>query len=148
MTKVKKATGLHGRPSDAPAVFGCTPTPDKNRCEESPPLVTWEPLVDITEDEREFLIMVGLSEVAKERLNVVVENGILTVSGERNFVMGEEPMKYHLINLVHDLFALTFMLPGHADVGRMTSEFEQDLLKVRLPKKEDAKLERIEVLAG
>ena len=146
MSKDKRPAVFQNRHSEASLVLGRAPTASRNGHEQPPSLVEWEPLVDITGDEHEFLILVEVFEVKKEMLKVVIENGALIISGERNFVMEEEYLKYGRINLVQDLFAVTFLLPDHTDVVKVKAEFKHGLLEVRLPKKEDIKPARIEVL--
>ena len=148
MNTNKKTSGFQNRVSDVSSVLGCTPSTGKNGHEESPSLAERKPVVDITEDKREFLIQVELSEVKKKGPKVVVENGILTISEDRNFVMGEERMKCCRINLVFEHFKMTFMLTDHADVEKVSADFKHGLLKVRLPKKENANPERFEILIG
>ncbi len=54
-------------------------------------------LVDITEDDKEYLIKVELPEIKKEDVKVTVENGTLTISGERRFEKEEKDKKYHRV---------------------------------------------------
>src|SRR5258708_12346987 len=58
-------------------------------------LADWMPLADITEDEKEYLIKAELPELKKEDVKVAVENGVLTISCERNFQHEEQKHKYH-----------------------------------------------------
>ena len=57
----------------------------------------WSPLVDISEDEREYLIKAELPEVKKEDVKVTAEAGTLTIMGERKFENGEQGKKYHRV---------------------------------------------------
>jgi HSP20 family molecular chaperone IbpA len=59
-----------------------------------------QPLVEITEDTRDFQIQIDLSEFNKEKLKVVLENGALIISGKRNFVGEEELMKFCRVTMV------------------------------------------------
>ena len=145
MSKDKRPAVFQNRHSEASLVLGRAPTASRNGHEQPPSLVEWEPLVDITGDEHEFLILVEVSEVKKEMLKVVIENGALIISGERNCVVEEDHLKYDRINLVHDLFALTFLLPDHTDVMKANAKFRHGLLEVHLPKQEDSKSARIDV---
>src|SRR5271154_6529239 len=145
MSTDRKPSVLQSRHSDVSSALGLTRTASKNGREQLPSLTEWEPLVDITGDEHEFLILVEVSEVKKEMLKVVIEDGALIISGERNCVVEEDHLKYDRINLVHDLFALTFLLPDHTDVMKANAKFKHGLLEVHLPKTEDTKSARIEV---
>src|SRR4051812_34079083 len=55
----------------------------------------WMPLVDITEDDKEYLITAELPEVKKDDVKVTVENGVLTITGERKFEKEEKDKRYH-----------------------------------------------------
>ena len=64
---------------------------------ESITLPEWTPLADITEDDREYVIKAELPELRKEDVKVTVENGVLTISGERKFEKEEKKKKYHRV---------------------------------------------------
>ena len=57
----------------------------------------WYPLVDISEDDKEYLIKAELPEVKKDEVKVMVENGVLSISGERKFEKEEKNKKYHRV---------------------------------------------------
>ena len=71
--------------------FGRTPMRRGDGEEESITASEWAPLVDIIEDEREYLVKAELPEVRKEDVKVAVENGILTIQGERKFFKKASP---------------------------------------------------------
>ncbi len=80
-------------------------------------LAEWTPLADITEDDREYLIKADLPEVKKEDVKVTVENGALTISGERKFEKEEKKKKYHRVERGYgNLFAASHcpMMPRPA----------------------------------
>jgi HSP20 family protein len=108
-------------------------------------LADWMPLADITEDEKEYLIKAELPEVKKEDVKVIVENGVLTVSGERKFEKEEKKKKYHRVERGYGTFMRGFTLPGDADANKVKAEFKNGLLTVHLPKSEHAKPKQIEV---
>jgi HSP20 family molecular chaperone IbpA len=65
--------------------FGRTPARMGDRKDESITVAEWAPLVDITEDDKEYLIKIELPEIKKEDVKVALENGVLTITGERKF---------------------------------------------------------------
>ena len=77
-------------------------------------LPEWAPLADITEDDREYSIKIELPEVKKEEVKVTVENGVLTISGERRFEKEEKNKKYHRIERTYGSFVRSFGLPDDA----------------------------------
>lgn len=105
----------------------------------------WAPLVDITEDEKEFLIKAELPEVKKENVNVTVEAGVLTITGERKFEKEEKDKKYHRVERAYGSFLRSFTLPEGADAGKVSAEFMDGILRVHLPKSEKTKPATVEV---
>ena len=75
---------------------------------ESITVAEWAPVVDIIEDETEYLIKVDLPEIKKEEVKVTVENGVLVLSGERKLEREEKGRKYHRIERAYGSFGRTF----------------------------------------
>src|SRR2546421_1558308 len=86
-------------------------------------LASWSPAVDIIEDEKEFLVKAELPEVKKEDVHVSVENGVLTISGERKFEKEEKNKRYHRTERSYGSFTRSFSLPEGADPGKVRAEF-------------------------
>jgi len=105
----------------------------------------WAPAVDITEDDKEYLVKAELPEVNKENVKVTVENGILTISGERQFEKEEKGRKYHRIERSYGSFVRSFGLPDDADAEKVEAQFTDGVLKVHVAKSEAAKPKQIEV---
>ena len=112
---------------------------------ESITLPEWTPLADITEDDREYVIKAELPELRKEDVKVTVENGVLTISGERKFEKEEKKKKYHRVERGYGSFVRTFALPEDADADKIKAEFKHGMLEVHLSKNEKAKPKQIEV---
>lgn len=112
---------------------------------ESITLPEWTPLADITEDDREYVIKAELPELKREDVKVTVENGVLTISGERKFEKEEKKKKYHRVERGYGSFVRTFALPEDADAEKVKAQFKQGILEVHLPKNEKAKPKQIEV---
>lgn len=105
----------------------------------------WAPLVDITEDDKEYLIKAELPEVKKEDVKVTVEDGTLTINGERKFEKEEKDKKYHRIERSYGSFVRSFALPEGTSGSKVSAEFKDGVLKVHLPKTEATKPKAIEV---
>ena len=105
----------------------------------------WSPLVDIMEDEKEFLIKAELPDMKKEDVRLTVENDVLTISGERKFEKEEKGTKYHRIERAYGSFVRSFSLPEDADGSKVTADFKDGMLQVHLPKSEKAKPKAIEI---
>jgi HSP20 family protein len=107
----------------------------------------WSPLVNITEDEKEYLIAAEIPEVKKEDVKVTLENGVLTITGERKWEHEENNKKRHLIERSYGSFARSFSLPGDADASKVDAQFKDGILKIRVAKTEAARPKQIEVRA-
>lgn len=94
----------------------------------------WSPLVDITEDEREYLLKVELPEVKREDLKVKVENGVLTISGERKFEKEEKTRKYHRVERSYGSFVRSFTLSEETSADKVTADYKDGVLQVHLAK--------------
>lgn len=108
-------------------------------------LTEWTPLVDVTEDEKEYLIKAELPEMKKEDVKVTVEDGTLRITGERKFEKEEKGKKYHRVERAYGTFERTFVLPEGTTPGKLTADYKDGVLKVHLPKTEVAKPKPIEV---
>lgn len=105
----------------------------------------WTPSVDISEDDNEYLIKVELPEVKKEDVKVTVENGVLTLRGERKFEKEEKGRKYHRIERSYGSFMRSLSMPDDADAEKVAADYKDGVLQIRLPKSEAKKPRQIEV---
>ena len=105
----------------------------------------WSPLVDISEDDKEYLIKAELPEVKKEDVKVTAEEGTLTIMGERKFEKAEKNKKYHRVERAYGTFGRSFSLPDDASPAKVSAEFKDGVLTVHLVKDEKAKPQQVEV---
>jgi HSP20 family protein len=105
----------------------------------------WSPLVDISEDDKEYLIKAELPDVRKEDVRVTAQEGTLTIMGERKFEKGETSRKYHRVERAYGSFGRSFSLPDDASPVKVTAEFKDGMLTVHLVKNEKAKPQQVEV---
>lgn len=105
----------------------------------------WSPLVDITEDDKEYMVKAELPELKKEEVKVMVENRELTISGERKFEKEEKGKRYHRIERSYGSFLRSFTLPEGVSGEKVVADFKDGVLKVHLPKDEITKPKTIEV---
>jgi HSP20 family protein len=113
--------------------------------EENVTVPQWAPLVDVIEDEKEYLVKVELPEVQKEDFKVTVENGLLTISGERKAEKEEKGRKFHHVERYYGRFERSFNIPEDAETDNVKAEFKDGILQVRLAKSEKASPKQIEV---
>ena len=105
----------------------------------------WAPVVDIQETETEYLVKAELPEVKKEDVKVTVENGVLTLQGERKQEKEEKGKKFHRIERSYGSFLRTFTVPLDTDETRVAADFKDGILKIRLPKTEKPRPKAIDV---
>jgi HSP20 family protein len=108
----------------------------------------WSPLVDIMEDEKEYLIKAELPDMKKEDVRLTVENDVLAISGERKFEKEEKSKKYHRVERAYGSFVRSFSLPEDADGSKVTADFKDGMLHVHLSKSVQAKPKAIEIQVG
>lgn len=113
--------------------------------EENITVPEWAPLVDIVEDEKEYLIKVEIPEVPKENVKVTVEGGTLTISGERRAEKEDKGRKFHRIERYYGSFERSFAVPDDADDTKVSADFREGLLRVHLAKSEKSRPKQIEV---
>ncbi len=116
--------------------------------EEAMGTTQWMPPVDIVEDDREYLIKAELPEIRKEDVRVTVQDGILSIAGERKFESEEKGRRFHRVERAFGSFNRTFMVPTDADPEEVTAEFTDGLLQIHLPKSEQARPRSIDVKVG
>ncbi len=105
----------------------------------------WTPTVDISETEGEYLIKAELPEVKKEDVKINLEDGVLTIQGERRHEKEVKGTKYHRIERAYGSFVRSFSLPDQVDESKVKAEFKEGVLNLHLPKSEKAKSRAIEV---
>lgn len=108
-------------------------------------LAAWVPPVDITEEKDRILITAELPGFHENEISIQTENGMLTISGERKFERETEGRSYHRVERAYGQFLRSFSLPNNVDREKIKADFENGLLKVELPKREDAKPRNIQI---
>jgi HSP20 family protein len=108
----------------------------------------WSPTVDISETEAEYAIKAELPEVKKEDVKVTVEDGVLTLQGERKQEKEEKGKKYHRVERSYGRFVRSFTLPDSVDESKVKAEYTDGVLHLHLPKSEKAKPKQIDVKIG
>ena len=94
----------------------------------------WDPPVDIQEREKEYTITADLPDLKKEDIKVGLENGRLTIEGERKLEKEEKGRKFHRIERQYGRFVRRFVMPGEIDGPKVQAQYKDGVLKVTLPK--------------
>lgn len=105
----------------------------------------WAPLVDISEDEKEYRIKAELPEVKREDVKVTAEEGTLTITGARKFEKEEKGRRYHRVERAYGTFGRSFSLPDDASPAKVSAEFKDGVLTVHLVKDVKAKPPQVEI---
>jgi HSP20 family protein len=108
----------------------------------------WSPLVDVIEDEKEYLIKVELPEVKKEDVKVAMNEDVLTITGERVRLKEEKGKRFHRVERFYGNFARSFAIPPDADAAKLVAEFKEGILKIHLPKSEKFKPRNVEIVVA
>ena len=108
-------------------------------------LAEWSPLVDVTEDDHEYLFKADLPEMKKDDVKVTIENGILYISGERRAKTEGKKKKFHRLERFFGYFERTFTVPEDVDATNIMAEFRNGVLQVHLPKRPMPKPKTLEV---
>jgi HSP20 family protein len=126
-------------------VFGPARSTAAGDKKEAMAVTEWSPLVDITEDDKEYVVKAEIPEMKKEDIKINVHEDVLTISGERKYEKEEKGKKYHRVERAYGSFMRSFTLPEDADGTKVSAEYKDGVLKVHLPKSEKAKPKAIEV---
>jgi HSP20 family protein len=105
----------------------------------------WAPVVDIAEDDKEYLITVELPGIDKKDVKVSVEKGILSISGERQNTLDDKKAKSHRIERSYGAFRRSFSVPEDADSSKIAAEYKNGVLHLHLPKAPETQPKQIEI---
>lgn len=106
---------------------------------------SWAPAVDIFEQEGSIVLKAELPGVDPKDVDIRVENNTLTLRGERRFDNEVKRESYHRVERSYGTFARSFSLPSVVDVEKIKAECKDGVLRVTLPKKEEAKPKQISI---
>ena len=110
-----------------------------------PGIRPWTPGVDIVETSDELVVKADVPGVDLKDIDIRIENGTLTLKGERKFEKADKANGYHRIERSYGAFARSFALPDTVDPDKVRADFKDGVLTVTLAKKELAKPRTIKV---
>ena len=105
----------------------------------------WVPAMDIVENENAFVATADLPGLTKDDIDLSLEDGVLTVSGERRFEHSEGEGKFRRIERSYGRFTRSFTVPQGIDQEKLKAEFDNGVLTLTLPKSEIAKSRKISI---
>jgi HSP20 family protein len=109
---------------------------------------SWAPAVDVFEKDGNIVLKAELPGVDPKDVDIRVENNVLSLRGERKFEGEVDRESYHRVERAYGSFARTFTLPSVVNTEKIQAEFKDGLLKVTLPKREEAKPKQIAINVG
>ena len=106
----------------------------------------WVPPVDIYEtDGHDLVVKAELPDMSREDIEVTVENGVLTLKGTKKVADGVREDQFRRVERSYGTFSRSFTLPTTVDPGKVTAEYKNGVLTVKLPFREEAKPRTISV---
>src|SRR5436190_5321039 len=105
----------------------------------------WAPSVDIYENKDQIVLEAELPGMKQEDFDLSIENNVITLRGERRFEKTDESDNYHRVERSYGSFTRSFTLPQTVSADEAKAEYTNGVLRVTLPKREEAKSRRIEV---
>jgi HSP20 family protein len=107
---------------------------------------TWVPPVDIYQSgDQEVVLKAELPDMAREDIDITVENFVLTIKGEKKFSNEVKEGEYQHVERRYGTFSRSFSLPQTVDAGKVAAEYKNGVLTVRLPLREEAKPRQIKI---
>jgi HSP20 family protein len=94
----------------------------------------WSPSADISETDTEFVIRAELPAVKKEDVQVLMDEGVITIKGERKQQKDEKNEKYHRVESFYGSFERSFSLPDNVKSDAVHCESKDGILTVHIPK--------------
>jgi HSP20 family protein len=105
----------------------------------------WNPSVDIYENKDQIVLEAELPGMKQEDFELTVENNVITLRGERRFEKFDDADNYHRVERSYGAFTRSFTLPQTVSAEGATAEYQNGVLRVTLPKREETKSRRIEI---
>jgi HSP20 family protein len=118
---------------------------ERSRREEDFVSSEWTPPVDIFESGDTFVIKLEVPEVAKESIDIQINDNELTIRGERKLEPGINQDNYHRMERGYGMFARTFALNKSIDAGKIKATVKDGILRIELPKREEVRPKQIKM---
>jgi len=105
----------------------------------------WAPVIDLEEDNENFLVKAELPGLKKEDIKISVRGNLLTITGERKQEAETKNKTYHRVERFYGKFSRTITLPSDVDADKVKANYKDGLLTITLPKPETMKPKEIEI---
>ncbi|MEO5348417.1 MAG: Hsp20/alpha crystallin family protein [Magnetococcus sp. YQC-3] len=118
---------------------------DRDLDESTGQMAQWPMRVDISEEKEKITIKADVPGVEQKDIQVNIENGLLTISGERKFADEKRQENYHRVERSYGRFSRSFQLSNSADAKNISASYKNGVLEITIPKLEEAKPRSIQV---
>ena len=108
----------------------------------------WAPALDISERKDAYLVTVELPGVEADDLDITLEDGLLTIQGERHFANDSSEQQFHRVERRYGAFRRSITLPAHVMADGIQASTDNGVLQILVPKMEEATPKRIQVRPG
>ena len=103
------------------------------------------PAVDISESEHGLIVSAELPGLRKDQVKLTIEDGVLTISGEKKFEEEKKGTDYHRVERRYGSFHRSFTMPSGVDADKAKAKFEDGVLTIEIPKSEAAKPKQLTI---
>jgi HSP20 family protein len=108
----------------------------------------WAPALDISERKDAYLVTVELPGVEADDLEITLEDGLLTIQGERHFAHDSSEQQFHRVERRYGAFRRSITLPAQVRAEQIEASFDNGVLQILVPKMEEATPKRIQIRPG
>jgi HSP20 family protein len=108
----------------------------------------WAPALDISERKDAYLVTVELPGVEADDLEITMEDGLLTIQGERHVAHDSSEQQFHRVERRYGAFRRSITLPAQVRAEQIEASVDNGVLQILVPKMEEAKPKRIQVRPG
>ena len=105
----------------------------------------YSPRMNLWETDDNYELQVEAPGLKKEDVNILFEDNILTISGEKKTDFKEENSRHHINEICYGKFSRSFELPAHIDSDKIDAKWNEGILNVTIPKTEKAKPKKIKI---
>jgi len=105
----------------------------------------WSPAIDVHESTNDIVVMADLPGVTKDDIDVSVHGDLLTIKGEKKQEREEKDKDFVRTERFYGSFSKSITLPAEVDVAKVDANYKDGVLKLTLPKKEEAKPKQIQI---
>jgi len=105
----------------------------------------WSPALDVEETDQEYVLKTDLPEVKKENVKIGIEDGVLTIEGERKYEKTDTSKRLHRMERSYGKFVRRLSVPTEVDQQKVAADFKEGVLTVHLPKSPSARPRKVDV---